>query len=72
VEVVLPPGVRVVSRAAAFAGAVGLQTDQPEALPPDAPLLRIGGSVIFGSVDVRVQQWGESARDAARRRRRRA
>lgn len=71
VEIVVPPGIRVISDGATLAGTFELRADTVEALPADAPVVRIQGSVYFGAVDTRVQLWGETERAARKRRKRR-
>ena len=69
VEVVVPPGVRVEMNGIALMGGFEERVRVEELPPPDAPVLRIGGFVLMGGVDVSVRYVGESARDARDRHR---
>jgi len=50
-EILVPPGVRVVSEGSALFG--GWNNRFETNAPPDAPVLRIEGSVVFGGIDIR-------------------
>jgi predicted membrane protein len=52
-QITVPPGVRVTKEGAAFAGSFEI-TGGAGTLPDTAPLIRIRGTVYFGSVDVSV------------------
>lgn len=67
VEIIVPPGVRVLNEGDSFAGNFELQagdwtTDR------SAPLVRLRGSCYLGGVEVRQQAFGESPRQARKRR----
>jgi hypothetical protein len=51
VEVKVPPGVRVIDSGAAIFG--GRQLPQDDPVEPDAPVIRLTGTTIFGGVDVK-------------------
>ncbi len=55
VEITVPPGVRVTKEGAAFAGSFEL-TGGTGAFPSRAPLIRVRGTVYFGSVEVTVKE----------------
>ena len=55
VEITVPPGVRVTKEGAAFAGSFEL-TGGAGAFPSSAPLIRVRGTVYFGSVEVTVKE----------------
>lgn len=67
VDIVVPPDMAVDASGLAIMGGFG-HIDQPRALPPDAPILRIRGLALMGGVDITVRHPGESARDARIRR----
>jgi hypothetical protein len=69
VTIIVPPGMPVEIEVTPILGSV----DQDDALgarplDPDAPSLRVRGTAVFGSVEVRERAAGESARDARKRR----
>jgi hypothetical protein len=51
VEIKVPPGVRVISSAAAVFGGVEVPGD--DTLEPDAPVIKLTGLTLFGGVDVK-------------------
>lgn len=67
VEVVVPPGVRVEMNGIALMGGFEERMRIDEPPPADAPVLRIGGFVLMGGVDVSVRHVGETSRDARER-----
>jgi hypothetical protein len=68
VDVIVPPELAVECHGLAIMGAFEHQERSSRAGAPDAPVLRVGGFVLMGAVEVQVRLPGESARDAARRR----
>lgn len=72
VEIVVPPGVRVESFGAAFMGGFELKGGDATALSPAHPVLRLSGLAVMGGVGTETRLPGESAREAKRRRKRRA
>lgn len=67
VEIIVPPWVRVESNGIAIMG--GFEHGRGEsAAGPESPTLRIGGVALMGAVEINTRFPGESARDAARRR----
>lgn len=72
VEILVPPGVHVVSDAFGMMGGVEHRTDPTAGVPgPGAPILRITGFVFMGGVEISERLPGESAKDARRRRKNR-
>ena len=68
-EIVVPPQLAVECDGSTLFG--NLESHASGAVAdPDRPLLRINGSIVFGSVEVQVRLPGESERDARKRRRR--
>ncbi len=71
VEVIVPPGVRVECSGSAVFGAFEQRRGfVPFAGGPDAPLVRVEGFAMFGSVEIEQRRPGESRREARRRRKR--
>ena len=70
VEIIAPPGLCVECGGSAVMGSFEEQR-QVAATPfsPDAPLLRVDGFALMGSVEIRYRYAGESKREARRRRR---
>ncbi|HEU4631251.1 MAG TPA: DUF1707 domain-containing protein [Gemmatimonadaceae bacterium] len=66
--VIVPPGVRVESEGNAVFGSFDHSAPAWEALPPDAPTVRIRGLAVFGATKVKVRLPGEGAIAALRRR----
>jgi hypothetical protein len=67
VELIVPPGLRVECDGFAFMGE--FDDGHSEGLaPPDAPVIRVTGSVVMGAVRIRTRLPGESALAAWRRR----
>ena len=69
VEILAPPGLYVECEGMAVLGNVELVDDLPLEVDPDAPMLRIRGVSVLGSVEVRVRYPGETGHAARRRRR---
>jgi hypothetical protein len=68
IEIIVPPEVDVEVNGFAFMGGFD-QTEHPERPPSDRPLLRVNGFALMGGVDVQTRLAGETAGDAAKRRR---
>jgi hypothetical protein len=66
VEVIVPPGVRVLNEGDSLAGNFTLQPGDWSGSPM-APVVRLTGSCYLGEVEVRQQAFGESARQARKR-----
>ncbi|MFC4907929.1 DUF1707 SHOCT-like domain-containing protein [Actinomadura gamaensis] len=58
VEIIVPPGVRVLSSATAVLGQVDVPFDDPE--DPDPPTVRITGFTLLGQIGVRRRAVGEA------------
>jgi hypothetical protein len=69
VEIIVPPGVAVDSSGIAIMGAFEDGPGRTVGLPADAPIIRVGGLVIMGGVEITVRLPGETAGDAKRRHR---
>jgi hypothetical protein len=69
VDIIVPPGLQVDFDGSGIMGSFDMSADVTGVQDPNAPILRVNGLAILGSVDVMVRQPGESARDARRRRR---
>lgn len=67
VEILVPPTVRVEMNGLAFMGGYELKGIGADDTDPDAPVVRIGGFVMMGGVEVSVRLPGENARDAKKR-----
>lgn len=67
-KVIVPPGVRVESEGNAVFGSFDHSAPAWDALPPDAPTVRIHGMALFGSARVIVRLPGEGAIAALKRR----
>lgn len=67
VEILVPPNVVVDSSGIAIMGAFEDGPGRTAGLPADAPVIRIGGFVMMGGVEVTVRLPGETAGDAKRR-----
>ena len=67
VEIVVPPGVQVEMSGVALMGGFGERDRTSSADAVGGPVLRIGGFVMMGGVDVDVRYPGESAGEAKRR-----
>ena len=69
VEIIVPPGLQVECAGSALFGAFEHGEPSLGLTTADAPVVRIDGFAIFGSVEVEVRHAGESKRQARRRRR---
>lgn len=69
VEIIVPPGLQVECSGSALFGSFEHGEANPTLASLDAPVVRVDGFAIFGSVEVEVRQAGESRREARRRRR---
>jgi len=69
VQIIVPPGVNVVSHGIGILGGFDHHADAARVTDPEAPTLRVTGLAVMGGVEVSVRHPGESARDARRRRR---
>lgn len=67
VQILVPPGVRVVCDGFAVMGEFTGRHDNAQA-DPDGPVVRVNGSAIMGAVRVETRLPGETQREAARRR----
>ncbi len=67
VELLFPPGVRVETDIDGLASNLEVAMDTTVPLPPDAPTIRVTGSMYFASVEGAVRYSGESEREARRR-----
>ena len=66
-EIVVPPGVHVDLNGLAVMGGFGQTGSAPLPTDPHAPVLRIGGFVMMGGVEVNIRYPGERAKDARQR-----
>ncbi len=55
VEITVPPEIRIEVDGRPFVGTFEVERSAPNTLSPDAPLLRITGSVVMGSVTINVE-----------------
>jgi hypothetical protein len=67
VEVIVPPGLAVETEGAAIMGTFEHIDRAPSHPDPGAPLLRVRGLAIMGSVEIKMRLPGETERDAHRR-----
>ena len=70
VEVIAPEGMYVECSGSAFLGSFEQHHNSPVSMNPEAPVVRIEGISVLGSVEIEFRELGESKRDARRRRRR--
>ena len=70
VEVIVPEGMYVECGGSAFLGSFEQHENSPVSMNPDAPVVRIEGIAVLGSVEIEFREPGETKRDARRRRRR--
>jgi hypothetical protein len=70
VELILPPWLSIDVEVSSFAGSVEARHRAPAEPDPTRAVLRVTGSVLFGSLEVSTRLPGESGRDARRRERR--
>jgi len=66
-EIIVPPGLAVETDGGAIMGSFEHVDRAPADPDPDAPLLRIHGMAIMGSVEIKMRLPGEGERDAHRR-----
>jgi len=69
VEVIVPPGVRVLNDGDTLAGSFALEAGDWD-IVPGAPVVRIMGTAYLGNVEIRQQAFGETPREARKRRKR--
>jgi hypothetical protein len=69
VEIIVPPGVRVYNEGDSLGGNFELQGGD-WATDPDLPIVRVTGSAYLGNVEIRQQAFGETPREARKRRKR--
>lgn len=69
VELIVPPGLRVEADGFAFMGEFD-DSHSDELASPDAPVIRVTGSVVMGAARIKTRLPGESALAAWKRRRR--
>ena len=68
VEILVPPGLHVQCAGSAILGSFGEQPgDGSATLDADAPMVRIDGLAVLGSVEVNCRRPGESKKQARRR-----
>jgi hypothetical protein len=67
IAIIIPPGVGVECEGDGFMGEFSFNGHYPEALPPDAPVIRLKGGAYMSSVEATVRYAGESEGDAKRR-----
>lgn len=70
VEVIAPEGMYVECAGSALLGSFEQHQNSPVSTHPDAPVVRIEGLSVLGSVEVEFREPGETKRDAKKRRRR--
>ena len=70
IEVIAPEGMYVECTGHAVLGSFERYENSPTSMNPDAPVVRIEGISVLGSVEVHYRRVGETKRDAKRRRRR--
>ncbi len=68
VEILVPPGVNVQCGGSAVFGNFECRDSGPAPVAPDAPLIRVDGFSVLGSVEIETRHLGESRRQARRRR----
>jgi hypothetical protein len=66
-EIIVPPGVHVDLNGFALMGGFGQTGYAPPPTDPNAPILRIGGFAMMGSVEVSIRYPGERGKDARQR-----
>jgi hypothetical protein len=67
VEIIVPPGLAVETEGTAIMGSFEHVDRAPRNPDPEAPILRVRGRVVMGSVEIRMRLPGESERAARRR-----
>ena len=70
IEVIAREGTYVECSGSAVLGSFEQHHNSPTSMTPDAPVVRIEGISVLGSVEVEFRELGESKRDTKRRRRR--
>ncbi len=70
IEVIVPPGVHVECNGSAVLGDFEQRNYAGERAPPGAPVVRVDGWAVIGSVEIERRLVGESRREAKRRRKR--
>lgn len=70
VEIIAPEGLYVECGGSAFLGSFERQENSPVSARPDAPVVRVDGFSVLGSVEIEFREPGESRREAKRRRKR--
>jgi Cell wall-active antibiotics response 4TMS YvqF/Domain of unknown function (DUF1707) len=66
-EIIVPPGLAVETEGSAIMGTFEHVDRAPAHPDPEAPLLRVRGLAIMGSVEIKMRLPGETERDAHRR-----
>jgi hypothetical protein len=66
-EIIVPPGLAVEMEGTGIMGSFEHLDRAPAHPDPDAPLLRVRGLAVMGSVEIKMRLPGESERDAHRR-----
>lgn len=69
VEIVVPPGVRVLNEGDTLAGTFNQEAGDWDTAP-GAPVVRVVGTSYLANVEIRQQAFGETPREARRRRKR--
>ena len=67
VEIIVPPGLAVETEGTAIMGTFEHVDRAPAHPDPEAPLLRVHGLALMGSVEIKMRLPGESEREAHRR-----
>jgi hypothetical protein len=67
IEIIVPPGLAVETEGSAIMGTFEHVDRAPAHPDPDAPLLRVHGLALMGSVEIKMRLPGESEREAYRR-----
>ena len=70
IEIIAPEGLYVECGGSAFLGSFERQENSPVSARPDAPVVRVDGLSVLGSVEVEFREPGESKREAKKRRKR--
>ena len=67
IEIIVPPGIQVDVQDSALMADINWEGTENRHLAQDAPTVLVRGSVIMGSVNIKVRYLGESEREAKRR-----
>ena len=67
IEILVPPGLAVETEGVAIMGSFEHVDRAPAHPDPDAPLLRVRGIALMGSVEIKMRLSGETEGDAHRR-----